>query len=69
MHILQPKHCKLKKEEVSKLLEKYNISLTQLPKIKFGDHSLPENCEIGEVVRIERKVKGEIKEYFRVVIA
>jgi len=69
MHILQPKHCKLKKEEVSKLLEKYNISLTQLPKIKFGDPSLPENCEIGEIVRIERKVKGEIKEYFRVVIA
>ncbi len=69
MHILQPKHCKLKKEEVSKLLEKYNISLTQLPKIKFGDPALSESCGVGDVVRIERKVKGEIREYFRVVVA
>lgn len=69
MHVLQPKHCKLKKEEVSKLLEKYNLSLTQLPKIKFGDSALPENCEIGDVIKIERKKEGEIIDYFRVVIA
>ena len=67
MHVLQPKHSKLKAEEVSKLLEKYNISLSQLPKIKFDDSALPENCEIGDVVKIERK--GKAIEYFRVVVA
>jgi DNA-directed RNA polymerase subunit H (RpoH/RPB5) len=69
MHVLQPKHSKLKKEEISKLLEKYNISLTQLPKIKFGDPALSENCEIGDVVKIERKGKEGIIEYFRVIVA
>ena len=69
MHVLQPRHSKLKPEEVSELLEKYNISLSQLPKIKFGDPALPENCEIGDVVKIERKEKGKIVLYFRGVIA
>jgi len=67
MHILQPKHQKLKQEEVAKLLEKYNLSLAQLPKINFKDPALPENCEIGDVVRIERKTKGKTVDYFRVV--
>ena len=37
MHVLQPKHTKLKAEEVDKLLLDLNISLTQLPKIKITD--------------------------------
>jgi len=69
MHILQPKHFKLKPEEASKLLEKYNISLSQLPKIKLGDVALPENCKIGEIIKIERKEKDKAVEYFRVVVA
>ena len=69
MHVLQPKHSKLKQDEVFKLLEKYNISLSQLPKISKKDISLHENCEIGEVVKIERKTKdGETQEYFRVIV-
>jgi len=67
MHILQPKHSKLKQEDISKLLEKYNISLSQLPKIKAGDNALPKDCEVGEVIKIERKVEGKTLEYFRVV--
>ena len=69
MHILQPKHSKLKDEEVKKLLEKYNISLAQLPKIKIGDAALPENCNVGEIVKIERKEKSKVVEYYRVVVA
>jgi len=69
MHILQPKHSKLKPEEISKLLEKYNISLSQLPKIKIDDASLPENCNIGDVIKIERKEKDKTIEYFRVIVA
>jgi len=69
MHALQPKHSKLKKEDISKLIEKFNISLTQLPKIKLGDPALPENCEIGDIIKIERKSQEGTVEYFRVVVA
>ena len=65
MHVLQPKHIKLKSEEVKHLLEKYNISLTQLPKIKLGDFGLPEGCISGDVVRIERKDDEKVHFYFR----
>ena len=67
MHILQPKHIKLKKEEVDKLLSDMNISLTQLPKIKITDPSLPEDVEISEVFKIERIIEGEKTIYYRVV--
>jgi DNA-directed RNA polymerase subunit H len=72
MHILQPKHIKLKKEEVDKLLSDMNISLTQLPKIKIIDPALPEGFEIGDVLKIERieiNEKGDkkINIYYRVV--
>lgn len=69
MHTIQPKHSKLKPEEVAKLLEKYNISLSQLPKIKINDAALPADCDIGDVVEIERKRKEKTTEFFRVVIA
>jgi len=69
MHILQPKHSKLKPDEAVKLLEKYNISLSQLPKIKANDKALPEECKIGDLVKIERKDKEKAAEYYRVVVA
>jgi DNA-directed RNA polymerase subunit H (RpoH/RPB5) len=68
MHVLQPKHIKLKEEEVDKLLKKINISLSQLPKIAKNDAGLPENIEVGDVFRIERKTKQGEEEYFRVVV-
>ncbi|MEM4330588.1 MAG: DNA-directed RNA polymerase subunit RpoH/Rpb5 C-terminal domain-containing protein [Candidatus Pacearchaeota archaeon] len=67
MHQLQSKHIKLKEEEVQKLLNKYNISLAQLPKILESDPALPEGCKIGDVIKIERNINGKIEEYFRVV--
>ena len=67
MHVLQPKHTKLKAEEINKLLSEYNISLSQLPKIKITDPALPEGCEIGDVIRIERSSDGKKNFYFRVV--
>jgi len=69
MHAFQPKHYKLKKEEVDKLLAQYNISLTQLPKIGNDDPAIEElGLEIGEVVKIERKEEGKVNTYFRVVV-
>jgi len=68
MHILQPKHSKLKSEESSALLKKYNISLSQLPKIKLGDAGLPPDSKTGDIIKIERKEKERVIEYYRVVV-
>jgi len=68
MHVLQPKQIKLKPEDISKLLAKFNISPSQLPKISKKDPSLPDNAEVGDVLRIERKVEDGVQEYFRVVV-
>ena len=68
MHILQPKHSKLKPEEAKKLLEKMNISKSQLPKIKKNDPALPEGCEVGDVIKIERKFDDKIFVFYRVVV-
>jgi DNA-directed RNA polymerase subunit H (RpoH/RPB5) len=68
MHTLRPKHHKLKQHEIKELTETYNISISQLPKIKADDPGLPEGCQHGEVVRIERKdEEGKVQAYFRVV--
>ena len=67
MHIFQSKTSKLKKEEIGKLLEKFNISLSQIPKINSDDAGLPFGCQIGDVVKIERKEElGGT--YYRVVV-
>lgn len=67
MHILQPKQTKLKPQEVEELNKKYNISVSQLPKIKVDDPSLPEGTQRGEIIKIERKFGEETTVYFRVV--
>lgn len=68
MHILQPKHYKLKPEEVRKILSELNISISQLPKINVTDAALPEGYNEGDVVRIERKIGDETHIYYRIVI-
>jgi len=57
----------LNSDETEKVLTKFNIALSQLPKISQKDSALPEGCKTGDVVKIERK--GDLAEiYFRVVI-
>lgn len=68
MHILQPKHTKLKPEELKKLLDTFRISVGQLPKIKATDPGVPEGAQRGDVIRIERIVGDSKQEYYRVVI-
>ena len=68
MHVLEPKHTKLKPEEVEKLLEGLNISRIQLPKIKINDPALSEDCEVSDVFKIERVIDGEKRIYYRVVV-
>lgn len=68
MHILQPKHTKLKEKEAEEILSKFNISKAQIPKILSNDPALPEDCGIGDLIKIERKEKGKINLYYRVVV-
>jgi len=68
MHVLQSKHIKLKPEEARVLLEKLNLTHSQLPKIKKKDPFLPEDSNVGDIIKIERK-SGEGKvNYYRVVV-
>lgn len=68
MHVLQSKHIKLKPEEAKVLLEKLNVSPSQLPKIKKRDPALPEDIEVGSIVKIERKTDAGKIVYYRVVV-
>ncbi len=67
MHILQPKHILLKISEKKELLSKYNIALSQLPKIKASDPCTPEGSKPGDILKIERKNDGGTVVYYRVV--
>lgn len=64
MHILQPKHIKLNEKEAEAFLKEINVSKSQLPKIFSTDPALPEGCDVGDIIKIERK-SGT---YFRVVV-
>ena len=64
MHILQPKHLKLSEKESEELIKKINVSKAQLPKILSTDAGLPEGCNVGDIIKIERK-SGP---YHRVVV-
>jgi DNA-directed RNA polymerase subunit H (RpoH/RPB5) len=64
MHILQSKHIKINEKGADALLKKLNVSKAQLPKILSTDAGLPEGCNVGDIIKIERK-SGE---YYRVVV-
>lgn len=67
-HTLQPKHTILKQKEVDELLKKFNVSLSQLPKIKITDPALPDGAAVGDIIKIERKDESVIPVYYRAVI-
>jgi DNA-directed RNA polymerase subunit H len=68
-HILQPKHTKLSEKEAEELLKKLNISKAQMPKILSTDPALPEGCNVGDIIKIERKLEdGDVIFYYRVVV-
>lgn len=68
MHKLQPKHTILSEEETQKILEQFNISKAQLPKIFQSDPALPEGSQMGDVVKIERREGKEANIYYRVIV-
>lgn len=68
MHILQPKHTRLNEKESQELLDKLNVSKSQLPKINSDDAALPEGSQIGDIIKIERKEEDNVFFYYRVVV-
>ena len=69
-HVLVPKHIKLNQEEINELLQKYNVSLRQLPRISVKDPmSKLLEAKIGDVIKIIRKSPtASQSEFYRVVV-
>lgn len=69
-HVLVPKHIKLNQEEINELMQKYNVSLRQLPKISVKDPmSKLLEAKIGDVIKIIRKSPTAAQsDFFRVVV-
>ncbi|MBI2565245.1 DNA-directed RNA polymerase subunit H [Candidatus Woesearchaeota archaeon] len=54
-HVLVPKHSKVSEKEKKELLQKYSLTLKELPKILSNDTALKSlDVQEGDVVKIER---------------
>ena len=69
-HLLIPKHAVLKDKDKKELLEKYEITSKELPKILLKDPTLTSlDVKLGDIIKITRpsETAGE-SIYYRVVI-
>ncbi|WP_280586104.1 DNA-directed RNA polymerase subunit H [Halorubrum sp. Boch-26] len=53
-HELVPDHVLLDSDEIDEVLAEYDVKRTNLPKIKRTDPALPDEAEVGDVVKIVR---------------
>ncbi|SFF82940.1 DNA-directed RNA polymerase subunit H [Halopelagius inordinatus] len=53
-HELVPEHTLLEEDEIEEVLAEYDASRTDLPKIKRKDKALPDDADVGDVVKIVR---------------
>ena len=69
-HELVPEHVLLDDDEIENVFDEYDISRTDLPKIKTSDPAAPEDAEPGDVVEIIRKSRTTNKAVvYRLVVA
>lgn len=55
-HVSVPEHIKLSDKEKEELLEKYHVSLKELPKIAKKDPAIEHlNAKEGDIIKIIRK--------------
>jgi DNA-directed RNA polymerase subunit H len=68
-HVLVPKHEKISDKEKNEVLEKYNISIKQLPRISVSDPAIAHlDAESGDLIKITRKSQTAGNSiFFRVV--
>ena len=69
-HILIPKHSKLSESQKEKLLEKYNISVKELPRILKTDAAISSlGAKPGDVIKITRNsATAGTSDYYRLVV-
>ncbi|RLG59325.1 MAG: DNA-directed RNA polymerase subunit H [Candidatus Hydrothermarchaeota archaeon] len=70
-HVLVPKHEVLTEEEAEKVLKKYNITKSQLPKILISDPMVKKiGAKVGDIIKITREspTAGE-SIFYRVVVS
>jgi len=53
-HTLVPEHTVMDDDDLEGVLTEYDIKRTDLPKITRSDPALPEDAELGDVVKIVR---------------
>ncbi|TYL39902.1 DNA-directed RNA polymerase subunit H [Natronococcus pandeyae] len=53
-HELVPEHTVLEDDVLEEVLSEYDIDRTDLPKIKRTDSALPDDAEVGDVIKIVR---------------
>lgn len=69
-HIFVPKHEKLSDQEKKEVLEMYNVSPKQLPRINSKDPAIKDlDIKAGDIIKVTRKSQtaGE-SFYYRVVV-
>ena len=69
-HILVPKHSKISEKEKKDLIEKYSMTLAELPKIIRSDAALKKIAvKPGDVVKVERESQTASEvDFYRVVV-
>jgi DNA-directed RNA polymerase subunit H len=69
-HYLIPEYVKINEDERKALLDKYNISIKQLPMIKLTDPSVKTLAlQVGDILKVKRKSPtAKETEYYRVVV-
>ena len=69
-HVLIPKHAKVSETEKKKVLEKYNISLAELPKIPRTDAAIASlDVKAGDMIKIVRSSATSNESiFYRVVV-
>ena len=53
-HNMVPEHAVLDRDTVESVLAEYDLKRTDLPKIQRRDAALPDEAEVGDVVKIVR---------------
>jgi DNA-directed RNA polymerase subunit H len=53
-HHMVPEHTVLDREAVESVLAEYDLDRTDLPKIQRRDAAIPDDAEVGDVVKIVR---------------
>ncbi len=68
-HELVPDHIPIDEDELEAVLDEYEITRTDLPKIKRNDPALPDEANPGDVLKIVRESRtAETSISYRLVV-